>query len=163
MTSESSDGVTNERIVLGFSGSRSLDDVRYMLDQLETDVTVARVELEFELDGNVGLSLPGGGRLEAGSAGDGATVPAGARLQRESVPFRIIELLVERDEPMRTEEIAEAIDGELSQNEVASRLWNLANRGLVKKRAYEEDRRQKVYTVSDVGLAALEAAKARGD
>lgn len=162
MSTESSGDDRSDRLVVGVAGTRSVEEVRFLLDQLDPDVTVTRFEVEFAADDAVGLSLPGGVRVDAaGGDGDGRT-PGGARLQVDSVPFHIVALLDDRDEPMRTAEITEALDDvDLSQNEISSRLWNLANRGLVHKRAYEADRRQKVYSVSDVGVAALEAARDR--
>lgn len=162
MSTKTFDRGGNDRLVFGFAGDRSIDDIRHLLDQLGTDVTVTRVKLELEPEDDLDVSLPGGVHLES-TAGEGpGDPPAGARLQADSVPYRIVRLLAEREEPMRTAEITDALTTvDLSQNEISSRLWNLSNRGLVHKRAYEEDRRQKVYTVSEVGRAALEAARER--
>lgn len=153
---------SEERVRLGATGEYAVSDVRALLEQLDPDAAVHRIELDLGVDEPFSLAMPGGSTVTATAPGGAdAAVAPGARLQRDSVPFFIVKLLADRDESLRTAEIADALEGDLSQNAVASRLWNLANRGLVEKRPFPEDRRQKVYQLTAAGSRALERAEAR--
>lgn len=155
---------SEERVHLGATGEYRVSDVRAILEQLDPEVDVARVELELSVTEPFTVTMPGGSTVTAMTPGAaGVSLEPSARLQRDSVPYHIVALLAERGDSMRTEEIAEALDVGLSQNAIASRLWNLANRGLVEKHSYPEDRRQKVYQLTAAGTHALEDAQERVD
>ena len=75
-------------------------------------------------------------------------------------PFAIMRLLSHSDGWLRTAEIDQAIPPYwgVSANALGSNLWNLDERGLVEKRPYEEDNRQKEYKITDFGEQALQDA-----
>lgn len=66
-------------------------------------------------------------------------------------------MLAERDEWLRTEELADVLpdDRDADQQTIASLLWQLGDRDLVQKRPYEEDRRKTEYRVTDRGQEAF--------
>ena len=80
-------------------------------------------------------------------------------------PVAIMRLLSHLDGWLRTAEIDQSIppDWGVSTNALGSNLWNLDERGLVEKRPYEEDNRQKEYKITDVGEQALQDALDRAD
>lgn len=85
------------------------------------------------------------------------------QLQTGGNPLAILRVVDHHDGWLRTEEIAEAIPSEwdVSEQTLGSNLWSLDDRGLVEKRPYEEDNRQKEYRVTDTGERALKRALER--
>lgn len=154
---------TDAEYVIGFEGEYTVADLRRFLEQLDADVPVERIALTVNPDQRLSLRLPVPGS-DQGSAQAPAPIETSARVQVDSMPFQILVVLEEADDPLRTEEIfAELEDTELSQNAIASRLWNLYKRGLVDKQPFPEDKRQKVYSLTGRGVYALEEARDRSD
>ncbi len=149
-------------LIVGLEGDYSIDDVRTVVNQLEGEMSIEYLELVLQVDEGVSLALPEeGGDIGLPLAPTSISRTA-SNLQIDSVPYHIVELLANSDEPLRTEEITDLLDGiDLEQNEIASRLWNLSERGLVEKHPYPEDKRQKVYRLTTLGQTALEQAKER--
>lgn len=151
-------------VILGFEGEYTIGDVRSFLGQLEDDVGVGEVTLSLEASADVSATLPRAAPTDAEEEGTPAAIETSARVQADSLPYKILRVLEESDEAIRTEEIYVKLAQErpeLEQNAVASRLWNLYRRGLVNKRPFPEDNRQKVYTLTGRGVYALEQAVER--
>lgn len=154
---------TESEHVIGFEGEYTVADVRRFVEQLDADVPVTRVSLTIAPEDRVSVRIPVTGDDDAE---DGAPAPieTSARVQIDSIPFQILTVLESTEEPLRTEEVYDALtDTDLSQNAIASRLWNLYKRGLVDKQPYPEDKRQKVYSLTGRGVYALEAARERAE
>ena len=149
--------------VIGFEGEYSVADLRRFIEQLDADVPIQRLSLTLSPEARMSLRIP-----VPGSDGVGEELPApvetSARVQIESIPFQILAVLEKTDQPLRTEEVYEHLDtSELTQNAIASRLWNLYKRGLVDKQPFPEDKRQKVYSLTGRGVYALEQARERAE
>ncbi len=155
---------TGAEYVIGFEGEYTVADLRRFLEQFESDVDIKRVSFTITPEDRLSLRLP---VSEEASEVDGTPAPVetSARVQLDSIPFLILTVLEASDMPLRTEEVYEQMkdDTDLTQNAIASRLWNLYQRGLVNKEPYPEDNRQKVYTVTGRGIYALEEARDRAD
>lgn len=155
---------TGAEYVIGFEGEYSVAELRRFLEQFESNVDIKRVSITIAPEERLSLRLP---VSEEATDIDGSPAPieTSARVQIDSIPFLILTVLEESDRPLRTEEVYEQMtdDTDLTQNAIASRLWNLYQRGLVNKEPYPEDNRQKVYTVTGRGVYALEEARDRSD
>lgn len=155
---------TGAEYVIGFEGEYSVAELRRFLEQFESNVDIKRVSITVAPEERLSLRLP---VSEEATDIDGSPAPieTSARVQIDSIPFLILTVLEESDRPLRTEEVYEQMtdDTDLTQNAIASRLWNLYQRGLVNKEPYPEDNRQKVYTVTGRGVYALEEARDRSD
>lgn len=149
-------------LVVGLEGDYSIGDVRSVINQFETDMSIESLEMVLHVDEGISIALPEeGGDVGLPLAPTSASRTA-SNLQIDSVPYHIVELLAGSDEPLRTEEITEELEEvDLEQNEIASRLWNLSERGLVEKHPYQDDKRQKVYRLTTLGQNALEEARER--
>lgn len=147
--------------VIGFEGDYSVADLRRFLEQLDASTNIQRISLTLAPEERLSLRLPVSGDKIEGE-GKPAPIETSARVQVNSIPFDILAVLEESDVGLRTQEVYEELDvSELTQNAIASRLWNLYKRGLVDKEPYPEDNRQKVYTLTGRGVYALEEARAR--
>lgn len=148
--------------VIGFEGDYTVADLRRFIEQIDSDVSISRVEITIEPEDRFSVRMPLPDSLED-EDGAPAPVETSARVQIDSVPFKILTVLEATDDPLRTEEVFESLgdDVDLSQNAVASRLWNLYKRGLVDKQPYPQDKRQKVYSLTGRGVFALEQARDR--
>ena len=82
------------------------------------------------------------------------------KLQTSGDPFAIMRTLWEADDWIRTRELKEIIpeESDVSKDAIGANLWNLADRGLVEKRSYEADKRQKEYRITATGETALQEA-----
>lgn len=155
---------TGSEYVIGFEGEYTMADLHRFIEQIDSDVELARVELTVAPEDRLSVRLPVADGEEAGD-GTPAPIETSARVQIDSVPFQILTVLEASDDPLRTEEVFGALgeDIGLSQNAIASRLWNLYKRGLVDKQPYPEDKRQKVYSLTGRGVYALEQARDRSE
>lgn len=150
---------SDNQLIVGLDGDYSIADTRSVIDQLDDELAVESLRLVLAVDEEVSLALPDEGQAGLLPLAPSSASRTASNLQYESVPFHIVHLLSETDEPLRTKEIADRLDDvDLSKNEIASRLWNLSERGLVDKHPYPDDRRQKVYRLTTLGQSALEQA-----
>lgn len=156
------DGTETEYVV-GFEGEYTVSDLRRFLEQLDADVPLGRVSLTISPDRQLSLRIPASNTAETVD-GTPPAIETSSRVQIDSIPFQILSILEETDEPLRTEEVYDVLGTtDLSQNAIASRLWNLYQRGLVDKQPYPDDKRQKVYSLTGRGVYALEQARTRTD
>lgn len=152
---------TDSEYVIGFEGDYTVADLRRFIEQLDADIELSRITLTISPEDRMSLRVPIP-ELDHPEDGIPAPIETSARVQTDSVPFEILTVLEESDEPLRTEQVFEALsETDLSQNAIASRLWNLYKRGLVDKQPYPEDKRQKVYSLTGQGVYALESARDR--
>lgn len=79
------------------------------------------------------------------------------QLQTDGDPFQLLQTIGSLDSWVRTKEIRDAIpeDSEVNNETIGANLWNLADRGLLEKRPYEDDKRQNEYRMTEMGKEAL--------
>lgn len=87
------------------------------------------------------------------------------RLHLGGTPFQVMRILDTEGGWLRTEQIQEAIpdDWDIDDENVGSALYNLADRALVEKRPYEEDKRKSEYRITDLGEQAVDRTLERAE
>ena len=150
---------TAEEFAVEISGELNRDQVTAVVENLEPEATIQSLRLTVATDDPTDLTLLHNGEYEDDAA------ETAVRLQLDSDPFYIACGLVGEEEWLRSGEILEVLPDAwaVSEDALGTNLWSLADRGLIDKRPYEEDRRQKEYRITDRGERALEAALERVD
>lgn len=75
-------------------------------------------------------------------------------------PFYVMRSLQDTDGWALTEEVRDDIpdDWDVNRDTIGNTLWHLEDRGLVEKRAYEDDKRKKEYRLTSEGEEVIEQA-----
>lgn len=102
---------------------------------------------------------------DEGASAEGGEGNRSTWLQIDGTPYKAMRILDAHDSWLLTAEIRKAVPEEwdVNRDTLGSTLSNLADRGLVKKRSYEEDKRQTEYRITALGRDAVEAARDRAE
>lgn len=142
------------------TGELRAEDVRAVIEDLEPETNIEAVRIEIATDDPTDLTITSNGGKREGIE----DAPA-VRLQVDSDPFYIACVLHGDREWYRSEEISDRLPEEwgVSEDALGTNLWSLSDRGLLEKRPYEADRRQKEYRITERGERALREAFERTD
>lgn len=151
----------SEEFTVEISGELTRADIQRVVENLEPDARIESLRIGIATDDPAGFSIVQDGDGEEPTDDTATSV----RLQLDSDPFYLACALHGEEGWLRSEEIRERIPDSwpVTEDAVGTNLWSLADRGLVKKRPYEADRRQKEYQITPAGERAIEDALERSD
>ncbi|WP_265112058.1 MarR family transcriptional regulator [Halosolutus halophilus] len=189
MSIELSETSEANELVVELNGELHADDLQNVIDQLNPAVEIRSFQIGIAADNPAALSVlsaepeadagleettdegserrsehPDASAVDAkeDDSPDQSSVP---QLQTDGDPFQIMRTIDTLDTWVRTKEIREGIPDEVdvATDSIGTNLWNLADRGLLEKRPYEEDKRQNEYRMTETGEAAFEQALEKSD
>lgn len=143
-----------------FAGERPVEDTLALLQDIQTPGSIDTISLavtsEAPIDRTALSTETTQSEHTAPSDADTTSRTQQSTLHAASQPTAVLRHLATTDDWTLSDDLHDELSSDVNSEQLASILYNLADRGFVYKRPHEADKRKREYRLSEQGQTALE-------